>query len=108
MKKSAKCFSIFVWIVGCWNSSDILLTSRPPNVKCIVPTFSGDRFGGKDCILYTYNLCAEEVGWLDGFFYEAAQNFELLSKIQDKNQKTYCDLCPFLGLSNGTTHADLI
>jgi hypothetical protein len=104
MKKFAKVLQFFVWIVGCWNSLNILLTSHPPNVKCIFPTLFGDWFGGKDCILYTYNLCAEEVGWLDGFFYEAAQNFELLSKIQDKNKKkTYCDLCSFLGLSNGTT-----
>jgi hypothetical protein len=35
----------------------------------------GDYFGGKDCVLCTYNPPAEEVGGLDGFLYEVAQNF---------------------------------
>jgi hypothetical protein len=35
---------------------------------------------GKDC---PCNPSAEEVGGLDGFLYEAAQNFEVFSNIQD-------------------------
>ncbi len=62
MKKSAEVLHYFSWIVGCWNSSNILLTSCPPNIKCIVPAFFEDRFGGKDCCLCTYNPPAEEVG----------------------------------------------
>ncbi len=38
-------------------------------------------FGGKDRGLCLYNLSAEEVGGLDGFLYEAAQNFEVFSNI---------------------------
>jgi len=37
-------------------------TCKPLNIKCIVPAFFGDRFGGKDGGLCTYNLHAEEVG----------------------------------------------
>jgi hypothetical protein len=40
-------------------------------------------FGGKDCGLCPYNPSAEEVGGLDGFLYEAAQNFEVFSNMQD-------------------------
>ncbi len=49
------------------SSSNILLMSRPPNIKYIVPAFFGDQFGGKDCSLWTNNLPVEKVGWLDGF-----------------------------------------
>jgi hypothetical protein len=37
-------------------------TCKPLNIKCIVPAFFGDRFGGKDGGLCTYNLPAEELG----------------------------------------------
>ncbi len=41
---------------------------------------------------------------LDSFLHEAAQNFELLSDIQDQKKiKTFSGWCPFQGLSNGTT-----
>jgi hypothetical protein len=40
----------------------------------------GTWFGGKDCGLCTF---AEEVGGLDGFLFESAQNFEVFSNIQD-------------------------
>ncbi len=32
-----------------------VLTSRPSNIKCMVPAFFGGWFGGKDCGLCTYN-----------------------------------------------------
>jgi hypothetical protein len=45
----------------------------------------GAQFCGKDCGLCPYNPSAEEVGGLDGFLYEAAQNFEVFSNSQDYN-----------------------
>jgi hypothetical protein len=36
-------------------------TNRPLNIKCIVPTFFGDRFVEKDGGLCTHNPAAEEV-----------------------------------------------
>ncbi len=52
-------------------------SNRPPNIKCIVPAFFGDRFRGKYDGLCTLNSPAEEVGGLEVFLYEAALNFEL-------------------------------
>ncbi len=40
-------------------------------------------FGRKDRGSYLYNVCAEEVGGLEAFLYEAAQNFEVFSNIQN-------------------------
>jgi hypothetical protein len=43
---------------------------------------------------------------LDSFLHKAAQNLELkyqIFKIKNKEFKTYSGLCPFKGLSNGTT-----
>jgi hypothetical protein len=59
---------------------NILLTSRPPKNKCCLSRIFGAWFSGKEC-----GLCpsAEEVGGLDGFLYEAAQNFEVFSNMQD-------------------------
>jgi hypothetical protein len=45
----------------------------------------GDRFCRKDCGLCPYSPSAKEVGGLKVSLYEAAQNFELFSNIQDKN-----------------------
>ncbi len=41
----------------------------------------------------------------EAFLHEAAQNFEVVSNIQNWNKKikTYSGWCPFQGLSNGTT-----
>ena len=61
MKKTPKCCTALVCFAGFWNSSNILLMSRPPNIKCIVPTFFGDRFVEKDGGLCTHNPAAEEV-----------------------------------------------
>jgi hypothetical protein len=44
----------------------------------------------KDSCLCPYNQSAEDVGGLDGFLYEAAQNFEVLfkySRLKLKNSK---------------------
>jgi hypothetical protein len=43
---------------------------------------------------------------LDSFLHEAAQNLEIFfkySRVKFKKSKTYSSLCPFQGLSNGTT-----
>jgi hypothetical protein len=53
--------------------------------QCPKFPYFGARFGGKDCGLCPYNPSAEEVGGLDGFLYEAAQNFEVFSNSQDYN-----------------------
>jgi hypothetical protein len=46
----------------------------------------GDSFGGNDCGLCPCkNQSAKEVGGLEVFLYEVAQNFELFSHIQDQN-----------------------
>ncbi len=42
---------------------------------------------GKDYGLQIYNPWSQQVGGLDAFLYEAAQNFEVFSKIQDQNKK---------------------
>jgi hypothetical protein len=46
---------------------------------------------------------AEEIGGLEFFFAQAAQNFDFFQmfKIRIKKSKTYKGLCPFQGLSNG-------
>jgi hypothetical protein len=41
------------------------------------------HFGGKACSLCPYNPSAEEEGELDGFLYEAAQNFEVFPNNKD-------------------------
>ncbi len=35
--------------------------------------------------LCTYNPWSQQGGWLEAFLYEAAQNFEVFSNIQDQN-----------------------
>jgi hypothetical protein len=47
------------------------------------PTFLEPGWAEKDSGLCLYNPSAKEVGGLDGFLYEAAQNFEVFSNIQD-------------------------
>jgi hypothetical protein len=49
------------------------------------PTFLETSFGRKHCGLYPYNPSADEVGGLEVFLHEVAQNFELFSDIQDQN-----------------------
>jgi hypothetical protein len=83
--------SILVWISGCWYSSNILLTCRPPKNTVVVNflAFFGDRLDGRDGALrYTilYNPSAEEAGGLDVF---SIKQLRTLNFFQD--------------LSNGTT-----
>ncbi len=61
--------------------------NRHPNIKCIVPAFFGDQFGGKNGGLCTNNPPAEEVTGLEAFLYQAAQNCELRLKIKNQNFK---------------------
>ncbi len=83
MKKSAKvqCCSILVWIVECWNS---LLTIRNPKTIDVSPAF-WSRFGGKDHAFehMQTGVIQKSRRW-DSFLHEAAQNFELLSNIEDQ------------------------
>jgi hypothetical protein len=52
-----------------------------------IPAFFGDWFCRKDCGLCTHNPSAKEVGGLEIFLNEPAQDFELHLKIQDQNLK---------------------
>jgi hypothetical protein len=45
------------------------------------------QFGVKDCCSCTLNPSAKEVGGLEVFLYEPAQDFELHLNIQDQNLK---------------------
>jgi hypothetical protein len=73
------CCTVLVWIAGCLNSSDLILTSHPPKRKMYTfgnfPTFlePGSLKRGRFAHI---NLTSEEVGGLDIFLYEADQNFE--------------------------------
>jgi hypothetical protein len=69
-------------------SSSVFPILRPGNPRAIIqrtldefPTFFGDRFSVKDGGLCIHNLSAEEVGGLEVFLCEAAQNFELYFKV---------------------------
>jgi hypothetical protein len=77
-KNLPKCCTILVWIAGCWNSSNILLMSRPSKNNCWFLHIFGARFGGKDCGLCPYNPSAEEVG---GFLYESGSELWKLFNI---------------------------
>ncbi len=102
-KNPPKCSSILVWIADCWFSSNILLTSRNPRNNCWISRIFGVWFGGKDRGLCPYNPWSHQVGGLDAFLYEAAQNVENFSKIKIKKSKTYSGWSLFQGLSNVTT-----
>ena len=61
------------------------LTNRNPKNNCWLSHIFGVRFGGKDCGLCPwYNPWSQQGGWLEAFLYEAAQNFDVFSKIQDR------------------------
>ncbi len=64
---------------------EFLTRTRNPKTNCWLNRIFGDRFGEKDCDLWPYNSWSQQVGGLDAFLYEAAQNFEVFSKIQDQN-----------------------
>jgi hypothetical protein len=50
--------------------------SRPPNIKCIVRAFFGERFVEKDGDLHAHNPSAEEVRGFEVFSYYGDPNFE--------------------------------
>jgi hypothetical protein len=75
------CCSILVLIAGCWNS--LLTNHNPKNNWCLSRIFVA-WFGGKDRGLSTCKLWSKQAeGWIH-LCSEAAQNFELLSNIQDQ------------------------
>jgi hypothetical protein len=79
-KKTAKglhCFGLDCGMLEFFKYSGLL--------SCVL----GDGFSGKDCRLCPFNPSAKEVGGLEVFLYEAAQNLELFQifKIKIKNQK---------------------
>jgi hypothetical protein len=62
------------------------------------------RIGRTDSI----QAASRRIRRLEAFLYIEAQNYKLLSKIQNQNLKiykfkTYCGQPPILGLTNGTT-----
>ena len=59
---------------------------NPKNNWCLSRIF-GARFGEKDRGLSTCKPWSEQAGGLEAFLHEAAQNFELLSNIQDQKLK---------------------
>ncbi len=80
LKNSAKGMHYFGWIAGCWNSSNVLFTTRIPKINCW-HFWSTDR-GEKIMICAHTNRDPTTSRRLDSFLYEAAQNFEVFSKIQ--------------------------
>ncbi len=82
MKKSAKVLQYFG--LDCEMLEFFKYSTHEPSSKEQLLTLRifEARLGGKDCGLCPYNRSAEEVGGLDVFLYEAAQNFEVLSNIK--------------------------
>ncbi len=80
-KNPPKCTSILVWIAEWWNS--LLTSCNPKNNWCLARIF-GVRFGEKDRGLSTCKPWPEQAGGLEAFLHGAAQNFKLLSNIQDQ------------------------
>jgi hypothetical protein len=81
LKNLPKGSTILVWIAGCWNSSNNL----HPSCKTIVDFLAFLEYGAEEKIA----VCAhtnldlnKRGGWIL-FLYEAAQNFEVFSKIQN-------------------------
>jgi hypothetical protein len=68
---------------GCWNFSNILLMRRNPKKNCWLSGIFWVRFGGKDRGLCPYKPWSEQAGGWIHFLYEAAQNYEVFSKIQN-------------------------
>jgi hypothetical protein len=83
MKNPPKWCTILVWIAGCWNSLNIVLTSRNPKNNCWLLHFwsmvwrKRSKFVPIQTVIQTSRM-------LDSFLYESAQNFEV-SNIQNKN-----------------------
>jgi hypothetical protein len=89
LKNPPKASSFLVWIAE-WRSYS--LSSRNPKDNWCLSRIYGIRFGEKDHGLSTCKPLTEQAWGLEAFLHGAAQNFELLSNIQDQK-----------GLSNDTT-----
>jgi hypothetical protein len=79
MKKSAKCRSILVLIAG--RSSHIPLTSHSPKNNCWLSRILEPGSAKKIAVYALTTVCRRNRR--NGFLYEAAQNFEVFSNIQD-------------------------
>jgi hypothetical protein len=85
MKKSAKVLHYFG--LDCGMLEFFKYSTHEPSSKeqlLALPHF-GAQFSRKDSSLRPNNPSDKEVGGLDGFLYEVAQNFEVFSNIQDQN-----------------------
>jgi hypothetical protein len=71
----------WVWIAEWWN---FLLASRNPKNNWYLSRIFGAPFGEKDHGLSTCKPWTEQAGALEAFLHGEAQNFELLSNIQDQ------------------------
>ncbi len=78
VKKSAKVLHYSGTDCGMLEFFNILLTSCTPKTNCWLSRIFGDRFD-------TIQPVTQQVEGLYVFLYEAAQNFEVFSKIQDQN-----------------------
>ncbi len=78
-KNPPKCSSILVWVAEWWN---FLPASRNPKNNWCLSRIYGIRFGEKDCGLSTCKPWTEQAGGLEAFLHGAAQNFEVVLKIQ--------------------------
>ncbi len=102
MRNPPKCSSFLFWIAEWCNS---LLLSRNPKDNWNLSRIFGARFGEKDRGLSTCKPWSEQAGGLEVFLHEASQNFEVISNIQNKNQKikNLKRFMSFSRLSNATT-----
>ncbi len=81
MKNPPKCSSILFWVAVWWN---FLPVSRNPKNNWCLSRIYGIRFGEKDHGLSTYKPWTEQAGGLEAFLHGAAQNFDVVLKIQDQ------------------------
>ncbi len=79
LKNLPKRCTILVWITGCWNSSNILLTSRNPKNNCWLSRIFRARFGGKDRGLCLYKPWSEQAG---GWTYFCMKELRTLKSFQ--------------------------
>jgi hypothetical protein len=84
LKKSSKVQLYFG--SGCGMMNFLPASRNPKNNWCLSRSY-GIRFDEKDRGLSTCNPWTEQAGVLEAFLHEAAQNFELLSNIQDQKLK---------------------
>jgi hypothetical protein len=80
-EKICQCCSILVWIAGCWNS---LLTSRNPKEQLMSLPHIWSKVQWKRSQFEQMQTVIQTNSLLYSFLHEAAQNFELLSNIQDQ------------------------